>query len=288
MPEHTSFFSYFVDWLFQQFPALRDNVGNLKHVLIKTEPVDPLHTLEPLVASAFVVLLVTLLALGARAQIRNVEEAVIPEETLTLRTFFEAFIGVFYDMMKDMMGPRRAKRYFPVVGTAACYIFFANCIGLFPGFNPPTSTWNITAGCALVVFLSFNYYGLKENGVGYLKHLCGPWIGVAGIPINMLVFVIEVISLCIRPITLSIRLMLNMAVDHLLVSIIFGMVALFLPIPILILSTLVCVVQVFVFCLLTSIYIALATEHEEHHDEHAHAKAHAPSHAEEHAEALHA
>ena len=86
-------------------------------------------------------------------------------------------------------------------------------------------------------------------------------------PVNLLLFVVETFSLFIRPLTLSIRLMLNMAVDHLLVTIMLGMVALFLPIPVLILGTLICIVQVLVFCLLTSIYITLATEHEEHEGE---------------------
>ncbi|MGA3123386.1 MAG: F0F1 ATP synthase subunit A, partial [Polyangiaceae bacterium] len=110
----------------------------------------------------------------------------------------------------------------------------------------------------------FNYYGIQANGLGYFKHLFGPWLGWPLIPVNVLLFVVEAFSLCIRPLTLSIRLMLNMAVDHLLVTIALGMSALFLPVPVLVLSTLVCIVQVLVFCILTSIYIALATEHEEH------------------------
>jgi F-type H+-transporting ATPase subunit a len=64
--------------------------------------------------------------------------------------------------------------------------------------------------------------------------------------------------------------MLNMAVDHLLVGIAVAMAALLLPIPVMVLGTLVCVVQVLVFCLLTSIYITLATEHEDHGDGKAH------------------
>jgi F-type H+-transporting ATPase subunit a len=64
-------------------------------------------------------------------------------------------------------------------------------------------------------------------------------------------------------------LMLNIAVDHLLLSIMLGIFALFLPIPIMMLGTLVAVVQVLVFCLLTSIYIALATEgHGDHGGDH--------------------
>ncbi len=258
MPEHTSFFSY----LIAQFPALGRNAGFFGKSLFG-EPVTA-HGLEPLLASLFVMLLLVGLAFGVRSQLVDYDKSVIPDAKLSLRTFFEVFVGYWYGTMKDMMGPRRAKRYFPLVGSLACFILLANAIGLIPGLTPPTSNWNVTMGCALVVFVMFNYYGFKENGLGYLKHLFGPYIGWWGIPINLLLFVIEIISLLIRPLTLSVRLMLNMAVDHLLVTLVLGMVALFVPVPVLVLATLVVIVQVVVFCLLTSIYIALATEHEEH------------------------
>ena len=253
MPEHTSFFSY----LIAMFPALGENMHNLGQTAFG-KPVTA-HGAEPVVSSLFVAIFVLALAFVIRGRIANLDESVLPEAELTLGTFMEVFIGYFYDLMKDMMGAKRAKRYFPVVGTLACFIFFSNILGLIPGFIPPTSSLNITVGCAAIVFLTFNYYGIKENGMGYFKHLAGPvwWLA-------WLIFPIELLSLCIRPITLSVRLMLNLAVDHLLGSIALGMVALLLPIPILMLGTLVAVVQVLVFCLLTSIYITLATEHEEH------------------------
>ena len=94
----------------------------------------------------------------------NHDKSVIRDDKLTLRTFMEILVGSFYDMMKDMMGPKRAKQYLPLIGTCVCFIFFSNFIGLIPGFNPPTSSWNVTWGCAIVVFVMFNYYGLKENG----------------------------------------------------------------------------------------------------------------------------
>jgi F-type H+-transporting ATPase subunit a len=272
MPEHTSFFSYLV----AMFPALGENMHNFGVQLLSKKPVEAAGA-EPLVASAFVVLILIVMALAVRAQITKHEQAVIPEAKLTLRTFFELFIGYFYDLMKDMMGPKRAKRYFPLVGTCACFVFFSNVLGLVPGFNPPTSTWNITAGCAVIVFFAFNYYGLKENGWGHIKHLFGPWLGPLGIPVNILLFIIESFSLILRPITLSVRLMLNMAVDHLLVTLALAGFALFLPIPVMILGTLVVVVQTLVFCLLTAIYITLATEHEDHGEAHGHEKAHAPA-----------
>ncbi|HEY1696848.1 MAG TPA: F0F1 ATP synthase subunit A [Polyangiaceae bacterium] len=258
MPEHTSFFSYLVAY----FPALGRNM-HLFGKSIFGAPVGP-HQAEPLVASIFIMVLLVALAFGVRGQLVDYEKSVIPETTLTTRTFFEVFVGYWYGLMRDMMGPKRAKRYFPLVGSLACFIFFSNALGLIPGFTPPTSNWNITMGCAVIVFVMFNYYGIKEQGWHYLQHLFGPYIGWWAIPINLLLFAIETVSTLIRPLTLSIRLMLNMAVDHLLVSLTLGMIALFLPIPVLVLSTLVVIVQVMVFCLLTSIYITLATEHDEH------------------------
>jgi F-type H+-transporting ATPase subunit a len=271
MPEHTSFLSY----LIAMFPALGENMHNFGLTFIGQKPVDA-HAAEPLLASLLVVLLLIALAFRAKAQVADYEKSVIPDDKLSLRTFFEIFIGYFYGMMKDMMGPTRAKKFFPVVGTAACFILFSNVLGIIPGFLPPTSSWNITAGCGLVVLGAFAYYGLKEQGLASITHLAGPWMGWAMVPINVLIFAIEVIStFVIRPITISIRLMLNIAVDHLLVSIMLGIFSLFLPIPFLILSTLVAVVQVLVFCLLTSIYISLATEgHEDHGGGHDHAHAH--------------
>ena len=277
MPEHTSFLSY----LIAMFPALGENMHNFGRSFLGQKPVDA-HGAEPLVASLLVVLILTALALKVKKDIGNYEQSVIPDDKLTVRTFFEIFIGYFYGMMKDMMGPTRAKKFFPVVGTAACFILFSNFLGMIPGFLPPTSSWNITAGCALVVLFAFTYYGLKEQGFESIKHLAGPWMGWPMLPINILIFSIELLStFIIRPITLSIRLMLNIAVDHLLLSIMLGIFALFLPIPIMILGTLVAVVQVLVFCLLTSIYIALATEgHGDHGGDHG-----AHKHDDDHAEA---
>ena len=257
MPEHTSFFNY----LIAMFPALGHNMEALGHTVFG-KPVDS-HKAEPIAASAFVVLLVIALAAITRKQIANHDKSIIPDDKLTLRTFMEVFIGAFYDTVKDVMGAKKAKRYFPLIGTCALFIFFSNVLGMIPGFSPPTSSWNVTLACALIVFVAFNYWGIKENGIGYFKHLAGPvWY------LAPLIFVIEVMSLIVRPITLSVRLMLNMAVDHLLLSIFLGLFMFLLPIPVMVLGTLVVLVQTYVFCLLSSIYIALATEHEEHGHDH--------------------
>jgi F-type H+-transporting ATPase subunit a len=252
MPEHTSFLSYFVHML---PPAVDHNLHGFKTVL-SHEHVNR-YGLEPLMWSALVCLAVIVMAVMTRSQIEKLDEAVVPERKLSIRTLLEILVESLYNLMKEMMGAKRAKRYLPLIGTCGVFIFFSNIISLLPGFSAPTSSLNITFGCALIVFIAYNYYGFKENGVGYLKHFTGPvwWLA-------WLIGPIEIISNVIRPITLAVRLFLNMAVDHLVLGLVVAMVPLIVPLPLMMLGTLVAVVQTLVFCLLSSIYVSLATEHD--------------------------
>jgi len=254
MPEHSSFLTLIL-------AHMRDTLDQNAHLLGETiiggeKPT--WHSWEPVYASGFVVALVILFALSIRGKLAG-EAALIPEERLTARTFAEAFLEYFYDLAKSVMDAERAKKYFPIIGTSAMFVFFSNVMALVPGMPVATSNLNITMGCALVVFLMFNYYGLREQGMGYIKHLLGPaWY------LAWLIFPVEVISLMVRPITLAVRLMLNMAVDHLILSIFLGFLAVLVPLPVMVLGILVVLVQTLVFTLLTCIYIGLATEHEAH------------------------
>lgn len=285
MPEHTSWFSYLLEWLVGH-TALEQNFHSLFGSSVFGKPVGA-HQAEPLTASLFVVVLLVALAATVGPKLRDYKNSIIPDEKLTLRTFFEVFIGYFYDMMKAMMGPKRAKQFFPLIGTAACFIFFANFLGMIPGFLPPTASWNITWGCSIVVFVMFNYYGLRENGFAYLKHLAGPWLGWPYIPINILVLFIEIFATCLRAVTLSMRLMINLAVDHLILGVFIGLVVLVVPMFPMALGTIVAAVQTLVFCLLSSIYITLATEHEHDHEP-GHGKGHGEEKHDDEGEEAHA
>jgi len=255
MPEHTGFLTY----LLAKLPGLRENARNLGRSFIGHHQLD-YRGVEPIFMSLLVILIFVVLAVQVRNQYRKMDEAVIPEDRLTLRTFFEVFFGFFYNMAKDVMGAENAKRYFPLIGGSAAFIFFSNASAMIPGFNPPTSSLNVTVGCALLIFIAFNYYGLKENGWAYIAHLAGPkWY------LAPLVFPIELISTCVRPVTLSVRLMVNIAADHLIASIFLGLIALVIPVPLMFLAVIVIVVQTMVFCLLSCIYIGLATEKADHH-----------------------
>ena len=265
MPKHTGFLTY----ILALFPALKENARNVGKTVLGHEEVT-YRSLEPIFMSMLLILLVVVLAGVVRAAFTKrgkdgelSMDAIAPDETLTLRTFFEAFLSYFYGMAAEIMGKKNAKRYFPLIGGAALFIFFSNVVSLVPGLNPPTSSLNITLGCALVVFIAFNFYGLKENGLDYIKHLAGWGVfknPIASVALAVLMLPIELISTCVRPVTLSIRLMLNIAVDHLIGAIFLGLVALFVPVPLSFLALIVILVQTLVFCLLSSIYIGLATE----------------------------
>jgi F-type H+-transporting ATPase subunit a len=62
----------------------------------------------------------------------------------------------------------------------------------------------------------------------------------------------------------------NMVADHKVLSVFFGLLPLLLPVPFLVLGTMVAVVQTLVFCLLSMVYIGMAVAEHEHHDEHGH------------------
>jgi len=258
MPEHSS-------WLTLVLAHMRETLDHNAHVLGDTvvgHHPPTWQSFEAIGAALLVATILLLVAIRVRSRLAKTDEALIPEDRLTLRTFMEAFLGYFYDLAKSVMGPERAKKYFPLVGTSALFVFFSNVLALIPGMPVATSNLNITLGCALVVFVLFNAYGLMSQGMGYVKHLAGPvwWLA-------WLLFPLEVLSLCIRPITLAIRLMVNMAADHVMLSLFLGLVALVVPVPVMLLGCLVVVVQTLVFTLLTCIYIGLATEG---HEEHAH------------------
>ena len=268
MPEHTSLLHYLMfrldEWLFDG--ALVDGAHNIGHTAMGHHI--GYKNLEPVFMAGLVMLLIIYFAAEVRGTYRDLKVSTVPEEELTLRTFFEVFFEYFYTMSKEIMGEKNAKRYFPIIGASAIFIFISNAAGMVPGFLPPTSNLNITAGCAMAVFLVFNFYGLRDNLKTYVGHLAGWGVFKQILPsilLALLMLPIELISTCVRPVTLAIRLMLNMSVDHLLVGILGSMVAILLPVPVMFLGLIVICVQTLVFCLLTAIYIGLATEQAHDH-----------------------
>ena len=197
------------------------------------------------------VLLTVLLGLSSRRL------SLVPSRGQSLlEMVFQAFEGILTDIVGE-----DGKRYLPMIGTIGLFIFSCNMIGLVPGFMSPTSKLNVTAGCALAVFVYYHWQGMKAQGpLKYLKHFTGPIPALAP-----LLLPIEIISHFSRPVSLSLRLFGNIFAEELLIVIIASIVPFVLPLPFMAVAIFTAVIQSFVFVLLACIYIAGAVAHEEEH-----------------------
>jgi len=218
--------------------------------------------------SAFIVILLMVATLLVAKKLRRTEERLVPESKTTLTNIFEVAVESLLGLMEGIVC-KDAIKYFPLIGSVFIYIFLSNMLGLIPGFLPPTDNINTNLAISLTVFVYYNVMGIKAHGLaGYLKHFMGPILCL-----GPLVAVIEIIGHLVRPVSLSLRLFGNITGDHLVLGIFSGLVPLFVPIVFLALGLFVSFIQAFVFSLLSTIYIGLATAHEEGHEQ-GHGEAH--------------
>jgi F0F1-type ATP synthase, subunit a len=210
--------------------------------------------------SVFIALLLVVLGLIVNLKLRNTEKALVPSSKLGVASLFEVACESILGLMESIIG-HDAKKYFPLIGTLFIYIFLNNLLGVIPGFLPPTDNINTTLACGLVVFIYFNYVGIREQGVvNYFKHFAGPVVALAP-----LMLVIELIGIAVRPMSLALRLFGNITGDHMVLGIFSDLVPIGVPVLFLALGIFVSFIQAFVFSLLSTIYVALALPHEEHH-----------------------
>lgn len=223
------------------------------------------HHLMHVFLSGCVALFLIFFGFIANRRLRKMEECIIPSDKPTPSTLFEVTVESILGLMEGVLG-KRAWHYFPLIGSAFIYIFVCNLIGLIPGLESPTSNTNTNAAIAILVFLYYNYLGVKEHGaVGYLKHFFGPLGGNwKFILITIIFFGIELISHAARPLSLSVRLFGNMTGDHMVVGVFSELVPLLVPVIFLLLGLFISFIQAFVFSLLSIVYIGLATETEHH------------------------
>lgn len=257
--------------------------------------------------SALVALLVLTLVLWfSRKATKNM--TMVPHKAQNL---FEFIIEFLYNQVEGIVGAKQAKLAFPLLGTLFIYILVSNWFGLLPGvgtigwgqstgmlnvphvddplLRPPTADLNATIGLSISAFLVWLFLTIKEVGVvGFLKHTFGPkggltgFMGMAVALVFLCVGVIEIVSILIRPVTLSIRLYGNIFagenVLHTMSDLMSGTGAIgsflgsiALPLPFYFMELLVGLLQAIVFTLLCTVYIQLSTTHDDHgHDEEHH------------------
>ena len=230
-------------------------------------PVTRIHLIQFL-ATAAIVLIFTL---GTRRM------QVVPGRFQSLVEMGLDFVRV--NIAEDLLGKKDGQRFLPILTTLFFMILFFNLTGIIPGLNiAGTAIIAVPLVLAVVSYVTFIYAGIKKSPKNFFKNALFP----SGVPwpIYIIVTPIEFIStFIIRPVTLTLRLLMNMMVGHLLLVLFFaatqffvfglggwwsalGVGTLAFGFAFTLFEILVAVLQAYVFALLTAVYIQLAVAEE--------------------------
>ena len=215
-------------------------------------------------SALFMILSVLVIALFFSIALRK--RAIVPGRTQSLAEIIYQFA---YGIVDENAG-HDGKKYFPFILTLFLFILFVTLLGLLPYSFAPTSHIIVTFGMAAVVFTGVTLIAFFKKGpIGFFKAFIPEGLPIVVVPV---IFLIELISFLSRPISLSIRLAANMVAGHTLIKVIAGFVfslGIFgvLPLAFVVLLNgiefFVCILQAYVFTLLTSIYLGEALS--DHH-----------------------
>jgi F-type H+-transporting ATPase subunit a len=178
-----------------------------------------------------------------------------------MQNVFEWYVEAVIGMAKDVMGEDNARKYLPLIGSLGVFIFLSNMLGIIPGFESPTANINVTLSLALIVFVYYNFEGIRKNGIiKYFKHFAGPvwWL-------SWLMFPIEIISHISRVISLSFRLFGSIRGDDMFTLVLLMLVPWVVPLPGFFMLFAFGLLQTFIFMILTVVYIGGAVQMEEEH-----------------------
>ena len=180
----------------------------------------------------------------------------------------------------EQLGEKDGDRFLPLLTTIFFIVLGMNITGIIPGLNiAGTSVIGLPMILAVAAYVTFIYAGIKKHGLAFFKTALFP----AGVPpaFYILVTPIEFLSTFIlRPVTLALRLMMNMIAGHLLLVLCFSATQYFFfnsegifksfgvgtfafGFVFTLFEMLVAFLQAYVFTLLTTVYIqlSLADEH---------------------------
>ncbi|HEX4113182.1 MAG TPA: F0F1 ATP synthase subunit A [Stellaceae bacterium] len=218
--------------------------------------VDASFTNSALLMVITAVLLTVLMVVATR------KAALVPGRWQSIPEMLYEFVAK--NLIDDNIGPE-GQRYFPFVFTLFMFVLFGNLLGLVPYSFTFTSHIIVTFGMAIVIFIGVTIIGIGRHGFHFLSFFVPH-----GVPkvLLLLLVPIELLSYCIRPMTLSIRLFANMLAGHTMLAIFASFVAplgafylvpglfpIVVDVLLFFLELLVAVLQAFVFAILTCLYL---------------------------------
>ncbi len=176
---------------------------------------------------------------------------------------------------EDVIGAKEGRPYQPLLMTFFFMIIVMNFTGVVPGLNlAGTAVIGVPLVLAAIAYVTWIVAGLRKHPGTFLRNALFP-PGVPW-PLYFLVTPIEFIStFIVRPVTHTLRLLMNMVVGHLLLVLfflatsffffevdgpfkLFGIGTLAFGFAFTLLELLVIVLQAYVFTILTAVYLQLA------------------------------
>jgi len=223
---------------------------------------------------------------------------------------FELILVYLRDEAVKPLLHQRTDKYIGFLWSVFFFVLFGNLLGMLP-IGPAlglivkplshlggtfTGNINFTLGLAVVCCVVWLFAGLKEGGMGYIKHywvvpLEGQpvWLWPLLIVVGVAIAALEILgNVVIKPFALCVRLLANMMAGHLVLGSILLMsvtafdagnlvgsgISFVGALAIYFLELFVAFLQAYIFMFLTAIFISLGLPHDEHDHEHAAETAH--------------
>jgi len=270
MEQHVSWITQFVNHY----------LGGAALVLLAALHIHPNNPKMPIpehvVMGLVVLVLGTLLALWVRSRL-SVERPGSSQQIAEMLLTNPMGFGI-RDLLDENVH-HGGRKFISMVGSIGLFVLLANLLSVFPVFSSATVNASVPLACASLVFIYFVYQGMRTQGVlGYIKHFAGDirWL-------SPLIFPVEIISTMARVLSLTVRLWANILASDLIYGIFLGLFAgmstwgwekspvlgvvlavfpAIIPIAFVGLHIFVSIVQAYIFTILPSVYLGLATEHE--------------------------
>ena len=167
--------------------------------------------------------------------------------------------GIEYldNFFSDILGKKKARKYFTFLASMFVFIIFSNYSGLIPGMGltayakAPTASLSVTAALGIVTFIFLQVSGIRHNAKHYFTHFVKP------IFIMLPLLILDEI---IKPASLALRLYGNVFGEEMVTEELYHISPIGVPVVMMVLSLLFCALQAMVFTMLVSIYLDEVTE----------------------------
>ncbi len=136
----------------------------------------------------------------------------------------QSLVEMIYDFIADMIesnAGREGRKYFPFFFTMFTFILVGNMLGMIPGSFTFTSHIIVTFTMAMFVVVSVTVIAFAKHGLHFFSFFVPKGVPA---PVLPLLVPIEVLSYLIRPISLSVRLFVNMMAGHIMLKTFAGFI----------------------------------------------------------------